>query len=211
MYKRFKHILLLSSIIFLLTGCCYVNNASYEEITNNIINNKRRLYNNSTVGFKYYLPRQMSTVLIDEYNLQLKEKDYIYYMYTDLVSYYNKKNFKFEENDSYYYSKKLDKGLLNIVKKDDKYIIKLYYNYASIEVETLELDLKEVLSNCLIIAKSIKYNDDSIKLLIGKKNKNENEEVIDIFHKDKIKNDYLEYDDTYKGDETIDYDPDVIN
>lgn len=211
MYKKIKNILLLSCMIFLMTGCCYINNSSIDTITRQVLKNNRKLYNQNTIGFKYYLPRNMTSVLKDEYNMLFRDKSYTYYMYTDLVSYYNKKEVSLKKDGTLFYSQEIDNGLINIIEKDKKYFIKVIYNYVTVEVETSKIDLKDVLSNALVLVKSVKYNDDAIKLLINNDNKNGNEEVIDIFHKDKIQNDYLEYDDTYKGDETVDYDPDVIN
>lgn len=209
--KKVKYFVLTVSILTLMCGCVNVNSSSIENLAKNVLESKYKLYNTSTQGYKYYIPRGMKSVKKDDYNQVLKDDKYYYYLYADLIGYYNKKEIKYEKNDKYYFSYVLDKGIINIRENDNKYIVDIAYNYSFIEVECKFDDINDVVSKSLIILNSIKYNDDTIKLMISSGDKNNDIEIINIFDKKKDETEYLEYDDTYVGDEEADYDPDVIN
>jgi len=99
----------------------------------------------------------------DKYNQILLSNNTYYYLHIDVVSYHYKKAMKtdHEFDDEYYYTfDKDDKnGYLRITKNNDYFFVELCYNYAIIEVEVKEEDIKYVVSRGIIILNSIKYND----------------------------------------------------
>lgn len=210
-----KRILLVLLILFLTSGCVNINKVSKDELIDTIIADKHNLYNHINKGYKYYLPRGLKSEKVDEFNDIIKGADIDYYLYVDLVSYENKIDILYEENSDYYYSKIFEygnnqKGIVDIVSKEDKYIVKITYNYATIEAKCSEEDINDVITNSLIIVLSIDYNDDVIKKLLDSNNFSGTEEPVNIFDKEIEESDRLEVDDTYTGNEEEDYDPNVI-
>ena len=126
----------------------------------------------------------------------LKNQNIKYYMYVDLVSYYNKKKSNYEINPSAFYSKDISydnkPGFIEINSKNEKYLIEIMYNYAKIEVMVDKDMINETIANSLIILSSIKYNDDIINNLMGKNILNYREETFTIFDKEKNDSDFLE-------------------
>lgn len=203
-------------ILLLTTGCCNVNNSSIENITNTIINSENNNYNHNSKGYKLYIPRGLLSFDVDEYNEIIRSEDANFYLYVDLVSYFNKVKFDFKENPDMYYSKQIKKndevlGLLNIINAEDKYFVRLYYGYTKIEVKCNKESLKKVVANSLIIAKSVKYNTDVIESLLNESDLIGAEETVSIFDKSKQDLNALEYDEEYSGEDEFEYDPDEIN
>ena len=132
--------------------------------------------------FKYYIPRGLSVSYKTDFNEIIKSKNYDYYLYVDLISYYNKVQVKYEKDESIYYSYLIDdKGILNITKKDERYLIHLEYNYARMEVLVKEKDINMAVSNALIITSSILYNDDTVKAMFDEGVLSTNEKPISVF------------------------------
>ena len=136
--------------------------------------------------------------------------------YPDLISYYNKKDLKFEKNDNIYYSRLLFKddklGVIDVTNDSDECFVKVTYNYATIETKVNLLDLNETISNIMIILSSINYNDAVIKNILTNESKVEDDEVVEVFDNKKNDNSSLDVEeDEYSGNEEEDYDPDVIN
>lgn len=211
-----KKILIILLALFLTTGCVSINNASLDELIDTTINSKYSLYNHVNSGFKYYLPRTLKSVVTDEYNEIIKSKYYDYYLYVDLVSYYNKKNTVLTEDKTIYYSKLIgneeNKGIINIKDEEDNFVVNIVYNYASIEVKCNKNDINEVVTNSLVILSSVKYNDDVIKNLLDENVLTSAEEQVNVFDTDKEDTNTLDVaEDIYTGNEEEDYDPDVIN
>lgn len=210
-----KRILLILLILFLTSGCVNINKVSKDELIDTIIADKHNLYNHINKGYKYYLPRGLKSEKVDEFNDIIKGVDTDYYLYVDLVSYENKIDILYEENNEHYYSRifeygKNKKGIIDINQNEDKYIVKTIYNYATIEVKCSEEDINDVITNSLIIILSIDYNDDIINKLLDSNSFDGSEEPVNIFDKDVEESDRLEVDDTYTGNEEEDYDPNVI-
>ena len=151
--------------IFLLIGCTNtnINTLTLEEIIDNQIKEENKLNNTNNKGFKYYLPTEFSVKKDADYVQELISHNDTYYMNVDIVSYYYKNKiqsepklddyeyFTFNNNDNY--------GYLRITKNNDYFFVELCYNYAIIEVEVEEEDLKYAISRSIIILNSIKYND----------------------------------------------------
>ena len=170
MYK--KIIIVLCLLLF--TGCTntyYMNNLSYEEILNNATIENNNLHNTNNKGYKYFLPSGFSISKDDGFNQILTSQNNIYYLNVDIVSYYYKKGISETKNidDYYFYSfNKNDKeGYLRIRKNNNKFFVELCYNYAIIEVEVKESNIRYAISRGIIILNSIEYNDLIIQKYIG--------------------------------------------
>ena len=215
-----KKIIISLLVLLLTTGCIPIASSSIEEITNTILSSMYALFNRVSGAYKYYLPREMKATITDEFNEILSSKYHDYYLYVDLVSYYNDVTVTYETDNTLYYSSLLygedETGLLNIEEVGvDEYIITMYYNYGRIEVKVNKSDINEAVTNSLVILSSIQYNDDIIENMMGDDILSSAEEQIDIFEEDKAESEYLdtleEEEDIYTGNEEEDYDPDVIN
>ena len=172
MYKKIIIVLCL----FLFTGCTrtyYMNSLSYEEILNNATIEENNLHNTNNKGFKYYLPTGFSVTKDNEFNQTLTSHNNIYYLNIDIVSYYYKKGTEeIKEIDDYYFykfNKNNKDGYLRIRKKNDKFFVELCYNYAIIEVEVEENEIKYAVSRGITILNSIKYNDRIIEKKLNDK------------------------------------------
>lgn len=164
----FKKIIIIICLIF-MTGCSKkIDDMSFEAIINDIISEEINLSNVNAIGYKYYLPINFSLYKDDKFNQTFLSNNIYYYMNVDYVSYNYKSNTESERNinDYFYYefNKNDKKGYLRITKNSDYFFVELCYNYAIIEVEVEEKDLKYAVSRSAIILNSIKYND----LVIGK-------------------------------------------
>lgn len=172
MYKKIIIVLCL----FLFTGCTrtyYMNSLSYEEILNYATIEENDLHNTNNKGFKYYLPTGFSVTKDDGFNQTLTSHNNIYYLNIDIVSYYYKKGTEEtkEINDYYFYkfNKNGKDGYLRITKNNDKFFVELCYNYAIIEVEVEESEIKYAVSRGITILNSVKYNDTVIEKKLNDK------------------------------------------
>ena len=198
MYKKIIIVLCL----FLFTGCTrtyYMNSLSYEEILNNATIEENNLHNTNNKGFKYYLPTGFSVTNDNEFNQTLTSHNNIYYLNIDIVSYYYKKGSEeTKEIDDYYFykfNKNNKDGYLRIRKNNDKFFVELCYNYAIIEVEVEENEIKYAVSRGITILNSIKYNDTVIEKKLNDKDLESKETAYKIpepKEKNEIKN-VLEY------------------
>ena len=98
-----KRIILLLSILCVTSACTNLKEVDYKDNINSVIkeNSDNRHYNHVGSGYKYYLPKYMSVKHSLNYNEMINSNDYIYYLYLDVVSYYNKKNLVVDDNKSY--------------------------------------------------------------------------------------------------------------
>ena len=172
MYKKIIIVLCL----FLFTGCTrtyYMNSLSYEEILNYATIEEKDLHNTNNKGFKYYLPTGFSVTKDDGFNQTLTSHNNIYYLNIDIVSYYYKKGTEeTKEIDDYYFykfNKNGKDGYLRITKNNDKFFVELCYNYAIIEVEVEESEIKYAVSRGITILNSVKYNDTVIEKKLNDK------------------------------------------
>ncbi len=208
-----KKIFLLCAIMFLLTGCSSVNNSSIDEIISNASDSRVKTLNTNRKGYRYYKPRGLTLKSSDNYNEVLTDGRYVYYLYVDIVSYFNKVNFSYKENPNAYYSKSLNfDGKLGYVEinnyKNNQYLIEIMYNYAKIEVIGYEQDIKNMMAYLMSIITSITYNDDIINNYLSSNEEKMDEEKFDIFEIVGSDN-YLEF---TTEEETNDgrHDPDYI-
>ena len=195
MYKKILIIL----GVFLLFGCSSnnISSLSLEEIINNTIKKESSLYNTNSKGYKYYLPEEFNLSEDKDFVQELSSHNNNYYLNVDIVSYYYKNTMKSNHDyDDYEYItfENNDKnGYLRIRKNSDYFFVELCYNYAIIEVEVEESELRYAVSRAITILNSIKYNDlviekyindndldssETVYKLPEPKNKNENKNIL---------------------------------
>ena len=206
-----KKILMVLLCLLLMTGCDKkdVNMNDYDAILNTFLNNKTSLINNYSVGYKYYLPTGVRVLESNNYNEKLYYNGYNYYMFVDIVNYYNKNEIDYNTNDKLYYSKKLDyndkSGYIEIDKLDNLYKIKLYYNYTKLEAYVSKDDIGQTLINMCYIVNSIKFNDSVIEMYVGSEDAKLSEETYDFYTPRKEGNfiNYINQYDEYESGEEI--------
>lgn len=171
----YKKITIIICLLF-LTACTkqtyYINNLSYEDIINVSINDNGKTTNTNNKGFKYYLPTGFIVSKDNGYNQELLSDDNTrYYLNIDIVSYYYKNKMKTSHdlNDYKYYEFENNNksGYLKITQNNDTFFVELCYNYAIIEVEVKESNIRYAISRGIIILNSIEYNDLFIQKYIG--------------------------------------------
>lgn len=171
----YKKITIIICLLF-LTACTkqtyYINNLSYEDIINVSINDNGKTTNINNKGYKYYLPTGFIVSKDNGYNQELLSDDNTrYYLNIDIVSYYYKNKMKTSHdlNDYKYYEFENNNksGYLKITQNNDTFFVELCYNYAIIEVEVKESNIRYAISRGIIILNSIEYNDLIIQKYIG--------------------------------------------
>ena len=139
--------------VLLLTGCTKITN-NLDDVVNAILVDSKIKANTVSTGYELYIPTGVNQVKDREYNQKFKIKDRYVYLYVDTISYYYK---EISLNDK--------TGYIGINKGDDNlYFCEIIYNYSKIEFYSDLDDLPVILANALIMQKSIKYNDNLIKM-----------------------------------------------
>ena len=156
--------------LFLLTGCNNIYKLEYDNIVNEALSYDNSKENTYLQGYKLYLPPHMSLIGDLKSNNILYSYGDKYYLYVDLISYYNKKENKYNIfHDSYVYSKEFnDDGLSGyVVVSESKggFLVEVMYNYAKIEVVTD--DINRAITDSIVVLKNIKYNYKIIDSMIG--------------------------------------------
>jgi len=215
-----KKILLILLILVVSTGCKDIKKESYKNLIDSSIkeNYNNKIYNTYHNGYKYYLPKYMSIKDGLDYNEKLNSDYFTYYLYVDVISYYNNIKVEYEENKdafiSYKFKYKDKNGYIEINEINNDYLVEIIYNYAKIEVKVDELNLNETIYNSITILSTIKYDKEIIDNLIGENKINSKEESLKIFEEKKDNDDFLEiieeYD-TYEEKESDIPDYEVIN
>lgn len=210
-----KKVILLTLIAVFLAGCVNINKSSYEEIINYALNNEKiKLKNKSSNGYSYYLPVGLQIKENKKNNIVFQNEKYQFYMYIDIISYYNKRKEKYQENNESYISQIIEKnekfGYLEInLQEDAKYLVEIMYNYAKIEVIVDECDLKETVSKAMAILSTISYNDTILENMIGEDILNYIEVEFNIFETVKNESNIIEYDENTEHSDNIDDVPDT--
>ena len=203
-----KKIVLLLCFMVLVTGCSVksIQDDNIDSIVESVLTKKISLSNSYFDGYKYYLPRGLRLVGKKGYNAKIVSGKTNYYLFVDVIAYYNKVDLQFTPSDGYY-SKELNfnnkKGYLEITEEEDSYFIEIMYNYAKIETLVDKKDLNDAIINSCYILSSVQFNDKVIETLVGENALDYKETIFDIFgpHRDsegfvKYEQDYYEY----KGD-----------
>ena len=202
--------LLLILMILLLTGCTVynINEQTNDELVNIILMSTKSKTNTALEGYKLYIPEGVSIVGDFKNNNTLYSNGEKYYLYVDLISYYNKveNEYKINSEKKSIYSKILNynnkNGYILITEYDDKYFLEVMYNYAKIEIITK--DVKESLSNSLIILNSIEFNDKVIESLIGDNVLTYDEEQFKLLGPSTQTDNFLKYEEEFGTFEDID-------
>ena len=211
-----KKIVLLFIMLLLVSSCANIKSLNYDEIISSVVTSKYNIINQNKTGYKYYIPSGMSSISSTDYNEIISSANYNYYLYVDVVSYYNRVIMEYNHDDNAYLSVPInyeDKyGYLEVNKQsNDKYLIEIMYNYAKIEVMVDEIDLKSAITNSMIILSSINYNNEILASIIGNNVLEVNEESFNIFQvKKKDRNSLDVYEEEIKKIKK-DKDPDLIN
>jgi hypothetical protein len=208
-------VLLLFSLVF-LTGCTVkqVNNKDINKIVDTLLNKNISLYNQTSIGYKYYAPRGVRVIDSTSYNEKLFSNGYTYYLYVDVVSYHFKKEITYEVNKKAYLSKELNynnrKGYLEINKIKNYYFIEMMFNYAKVEAFVSEEDIWKTVNNISYILNTLKFNDITIKRLFNENVSNFNEQKYEIFKPKENKEDFLDYEKEYDNYKEKVEDEDII-
>ena len=120
-----------------------------------------------------------------------------YYLYVDLVSYYNKvsNNYKVNDDSNAIYSEILgNDGYVLVTQYNNEYFIEVMYNYAKIEV--ISSDIKNAISRSLVVLNSISYNDNVIETLLGN-SIDYNEEKFELLGPSVNTENFLKYEEDY--------------
>lgn len=196
-----KKVLLALIIVVSLTGCTKINDLSIDNVIDNGLSAKRELNNQYRTGYKYYLPRGLSVVNQSDYNEKLNTDRYSYYLYVDLVSYYNKVKVDYVINKNAYYSKAIKNkksfGYLEIKPINDKYLVEIMYNYAKIEVIVKKQDINNTVANAITILNSIQYNNNIVENVMGENILQFKETELNIFETKKTESNYINYEEMY--------------
>lgn len=185
-----KKIVLCFLVAILLTGCTIVRikTDSIDTIVDVVLSKNNNLYNRVGRGYKYYIPRGVSYLDTLETNDKLYSKGNYYYLYVDVVSYYQKIDTAYDYNANAFYSRKISKedgfksdGYLEITEEDGLYHIQFMYNYAKIESIVSKNDLNDAVLNSVYILSTIQFNPDVIELMIDSEKLNNREEKYEVF------------------------------
>lgn len=211
-----KKLVLTLLLCIILCGCTPVQDMTIEEVIDNGTNRKVSVYNKYRKGYKYNVPKGLDVVNSTEYNEIIYSSDYVYYLYIDAVSYYNKVIEKYEANNISYVSIPIsyeDKyGYLEINEmKNGKYLVEIMYNYAKMEVIIKKNDINVVVANAMSVLASIDFNDSVLKNLLDEETSQFKEYEFNIFETATTESEYLQAveDDVYEEDEV--HDSDLIN
>jgi len=216
-----KKIVLLLCLVILLTGC-NVEQVKYDDIDSiidSVLSKEIELSNSYFDGYKYYLPRGIRLASKKGYNSKLVSGKNTYYLFVDVIAYYNNVDLRFKASDSYF-SKKLNynnkTGYIEITQQGEMYFLEIVYNYAKIEMVVEEKDLNNAIINSCYILSSIQFNDKVIETLIGENALDYKETIFDNFGPHGDSDNFLEYGEEYqyKGDieeELKDSDSDVLD
>lgn len=210
-----KKLILIVLSLFTICGCTNIKNESISSLTKEIAVSVDE-YNTVRTGFKYYLPVGLVVDKTTLYNEVIKSTNYTYYLYVDVISYYNKTQNTYEKNENAYYSEELkskDKfGYIEInLKENNQYLIEIMFNYAKIEVMVDYEDINLAVDYAVSILRSIEYNDNIIANILGEDILNYQEEVYNIFNTTSSDSIYLKYEEADKNQETEEKDEDLIS
>ena len=206
-----KIVTLIIGILF-LSGCSTINSMSYQEIIEKTKTGSN-LSNVVRKGYKYYIPKGMKLVNNKDYNEIIMDQDNTYYLYVDVVSYYNNVKFDYKVSSEAFYSEKLDNGYLEINKlENDKYLIEIMDNYAKIEVIVDKENIKKAIAYSNVLISSVEYKYDVLDNLMKDDSFNTSEVEFNIFKTIKNDSDFATYEQMYGTYEETDSikDSDII-
>ncbi len=204
-----KKIIVLLSIVMLFMSGCSVTKLDSEDIGKNIktlLSTDNNLFNVFYDGYKYYLPKGTGFVSRDDYNAIIKDANgNRYFLYVDVISYYEKYKNTYQESKKSHYSRILNynnkTGYIQIDKKGSKYFIQFVYNYAKIEALVPKEDLTDSINNMCYILRSIKFNRKVIESMIGEDTLDYKEQNYSLFKDDSKNENFLGVVEKYETDD----------
>jgi len=172
-------------LIILLCGCTKIEDVKIEDIVKKLETSIDKA-NTYHTGYKYYIPSTMNLKEYMLYNDVIETSSHTYYMYVDVISYFEKKENTYEVCESCFYSQILsfDKktGYIEInLTQNEQYLIEIMYNYAKIEVIVDYEAINLAITNAVSILRSIEYTDKVIESIILDNSINYQEEIYNIF------------------------------
>ena len=200
-----KKVLIVLCVLLLTTGCTIVriDTDNTDNIINVVLSKENKLYNQVGRGYKYYIPKGVSYIDTNDTNDKLYSNGIYYYLYIDVINYYNKKEYEIPNIENHYYFKQIDingkKGYVDIIQKDDIYYIKFVYNYAILEAKVKKDEINEVILNASYILSTVKFNDNIVELFMNGNFLKLREEEYDLFKSKGDGSSFLKY-----SDENID-------
>ncbi len=199
-----KKIMFLVTLLVLFTGCSIkdINKYDINDVIDDALSNNINVTNVNFDGYKYYLPRGIKLVDKKDYNSKLLSNGNYYYLYVDVISYYYKSSLDYKVNNDIYFSKKISyddkEGYIEIEKKDDdKYFLKIVYNYSKIEVYVDINSLNSAISDSIKLLSSVTYNDIVLATIIGENTLNYQEEQFSLFDSKREDGTFLDYIEEY--------------
>lgn len=196
-----KKILIVLCIIYLTTGCTIVRieTENTDNIIDIVLSKENSLYNQVGKGYKYYIPKGVTYIDTNQTNDKLYSNGINYYLYIDVINYYNKKEYEIPDVKDHYYFKEIDinnkKGYVDIIQKKDKYYIKFVFNYAVLEAEVNKNQINEVVLNASYILSTVKYNDTIVELYMNGDFLSQREEEYTLFKSRGDNSNFLKYND----------------
>ena len=194
--------------ILLTAGCSAVriDTNSTDNIIDVVLSKENRLYNQVGRGYKYYIPKGVSYIDTNDTNDKLYSNGIYYYLYIDIINYYNKKEYDIPKNEDHYYFKQIDingkKGYVDIIEDKNQYFIKFVYNYAILEAKVKKDEINEVILNASYILSTVKFNDNIVELFMNGNFLKLREEEYDLFKSKGDSSSFLKY----SGEENADGD-----
>ena len=128
-----KKIILLALLILTITGCTNLNSLDLDTLVDTLLEKDSNLTNTVFDGYKYYVPKGLRLIEKNEYNASFKDEyNNTYYLYIDVISYYNKENVDYKDEQ------KNDEGNGNdeIDSSEDKTILETEQEDKPIQDET---------------------------------------------------------------------------
>lgn len=197
-------------VCLLLTGCNIynINKLSHDELVEKVLSTNNIKTNIAQEGYKIYVPEGMSIIGDFKNNNTLYSNGEKYYLYVDLISYYNKidNEYKINEEKTTIYSKVLNYnekvGYILVTEYENKYFVEVMYNYGKIEVITNNIN--DALAKSLLVLNSIEYSDKVIESLIGDNILTYDEEQFNLLGPDAKTDNFLQYEEDYGTFEDVD-------
>lgn len=207
-----KYIVMLVCLL-LLTGCSNIYDLEYDAIIDEVLSETDKKENTYLEGYKLYLPSHMTLVGDINSNNILYSYGDKYYLYVDLISYYNKKQNKYNINHlSYDYSKEIgnsdNTGYVVVSDSNGGKLVEVMYNYTKIEVVTE--DVKRAIASSLVVLKNIEYNYKIIDSMIGSNALVYDSEMFNLMGPSEKNDNFLTYTEEYGVYDEEEQDEDVI-
>ena len=197
--KKLVSLLLIIFCIFIMTGCTVVriDTSEIDNIVDIVLSTDNVLYNHIGKGYKYYIPRGMTYIDTIEFNDRLYSEGNYYYLYIDTISYFYQKNIVHHKDSELYYYRDIDingkKGYISIKQKDDRYMIDFMYNYAHVESFVTKENINSVILNSSYILSTVKFNNNVIGIMLNEDYFKYKEEKFELFEKEEVRENFLEY------------------